>query len=139
MLAAWSARCVPSVPAADDQEINSTREQVTQARSASDGTVPSLALRACVNSPRGEYNNRLSCNRAARRLSTPSIARKVFSSGEDVEDSPGIGQGGFAAVGCQGGSRVKVLARDKVLPNIARDLAEPHADFPAGRALCAGV
>ena len=33
----------------------STRGALTQARSASDGTVPSLALRACVNAPRVEY------------------------------------------------------------------------------------
>ena len=37
-------------------DVYSTRGKLTQARSASDGTVPSLALRACVKPARGQYN-----------------------------------------------------------------------------------
>src|SRR6266542_554475 len=42
----------------------STRAGLTQARSASDGTVPSLALRACVRPTRVEYNGPLIASRS---------------------------------------------------------------------------
>ena len=47
-------------------ELYSTRGGLTQARSASDGTVPSLVLRACVNPPRVEYSSPLQGKRQAR-------------------------------------------------------------------------
>src|SRR5207253_10044512 len=53
----------------------SPRGELTQARSASDGTVPSLALRACVRRSRGAYNPRpggVSCLRASKVVAVSS-------------------------------------------------------------------